>query len=87
MFVIWFLVKRSNKESWANLHPLQCGIQSQEEEIQPEEMDAINHRTGGPNPEIIVFLITRRLSSVGIVERHNTSKISARVYIRDTRRK
>ncbi|MCI82118.1 hypothetical protein A2U01_0103392, partial [Trifolium medium] len=40
MFVIWFSVKRSGEESWVNLHPLQYCMQSQEEEIQPEEMDA-----------------------------------------------
>jgi len=76
MFVIWFSVKRSDGESWVNHHPLQYCIQSQEEEIQLEEMDVINQRPDDPNPEIIVVLITQKLSSVGIVERQDTSKIS-----------
>jgi len=62
-----------------NRHPLQYCIQSQEEEIQPEEMDVVNQRPDNPNLEIIVVLTTRKLSSVGIVERWDTSKNHCRL--------
>lgn len=80
-------MKRSDGESWVNLHPLQYCIHSQEEEIQPEEMEVVNQRPDDPNPEIIVVLTTRNLSSVGIVERRDTSKISVGSQQRIKRRK
>jgi len=49
---------RSDGESWVNLHPLHYCIHSQEEEIQPEEMDVVNQRPDDPNPKIIVVLTT-----------------------------
>lgn len=51
MFMIWYSVKRSDKESWVNLHPLQDYVQSQEEEIQPKDIDVVNQRKGDPNPK------------------------------------
>jgi len=36
----------------------------------------VNQRPDDPNPEIIVVLTTRKISSVGIVERQGTSKIN-----------
>ena len=53
-----FSVKRSDGESWVNLHLIQYRIQSQEEEIQPKEMDVVNQRPDDPNPKIIVVLTT-----------------------------
>ena len=56
-------MKRFDGESRVNRQPLQLCIQSQEEEIQPEEMDAEEQTmVEGPNPEIPV---TQRMLSVG----------------------
>ena len=87
MFVIWFSVRRSDGENRVNVQPLQYCIQRQEGEIQPEKIDVVNQRTGGPNPEIIKVPTTRRLSSVGIVGRPGTTKTSARVHWRSRRQR
>ena len=70
-----------------NLHLIQYRIQSQEEEIQPKAMNVVNQRPDDPNPEIIVVLTTRKLSSVGIVERRDSLKISVGSQQRIKRRK
>ena len=62
-----------------NHKPLQYCIQSQDEEIQPKVKAGADQRAGGIDPGILVILIAQRLSSVGIVERLVTTKISAGV--------
>ena len=80
-------MKRSDGENRENHQPLQYCIQSQEEEIQSEEMDVVNQRTGGPNPEVIIVPTNRSQSSVGIVGSPGTTEISARVHERIRRRR
>lgn len=75
-------MKRSEEESKEKYQPLQYCIQSQEEEASIEEMNVVNQRTGGPNPEVIMVLTNRSRSNVGIVERSGTTKISAEVHER-----
>jgi len=69
-------VKRFKKGTWVNFHPIKFCIQNQEEEIQPEQIDVVNQRSGDPNLEINVVVTTRKLSSVGIMKRWDNSKIN-----------
>ena len=79
-------MKRSDGESRVNHQPLQYCIQSQEEEIQPEGMNVedqaikVNLEIGDRNQGLPIIHEAQKLSSVGIVGRLGTTKISARVH-------